>query len=69
MKFEFRLFAAAFFILVLIALSCRCQAIAEVRRGLDGPPVARCGRDCGDNMKNRGKAGKRVAAAHGGARQ
>jgi len=54
---------------VLIALACRRESIAEVRRGLDGPPVARCGRDCGDNLKNRGKTPARIAATEGAARK
>ena len=68
MRFEIRLFAIAFLILVLIALGCRCQAIAEVRRGLDGPP-ARCERDCGDNLKYRAKARQSVAARTEAARK
>jgi hypothetical protein len=69
MRYEIRLIAAALLILALIAMGCRCEAIAEVRRGLDGPPAARCERDCGDNLKNRGKSPQRVAASSGAARK
>ena len=69
MRFEFRLFAVAALIFVLVALACRRESIAEVRRGLDGPPVARCGRDCGDNLKNRGKTPSCIAATEGAARK
>ena len=37
MRFELRLFVIAALIFVLVALACHSQAIAEVRRGLDGP--------------------------------
>ncbi|HLX23352.1 MAG TPA: hypothetical protein VKR38_08425 [Usitatibacter sp.] len=75
MRYELRLFAAALLILSLIAASCRCQAIAEVRRGLDGPPAEhreraeRCDHDCGDNLKNRGKTPERIATTAGAARK
>jgi hypothetical protein len=63
MRFELRLIAIAALIFLLIAVACRRESIAEVRRGLDGPPADRprphatCRavdkRDCGDNLKNR----------------
>jgi hypothetical protein len=30
MRYEFRLLAAAFFLLLLIAVSCRCESVAAV---------------------------------------
>jgi len=66
MRFEFRLIAVAALIFALVAIACRRESIAEVRRGLDGPP-ARCGRECGKNLKTRANEPPRIAAAKGAA--